>query len=467
MPDSASTAHWTSRLADLAAATHVPGATLAIWANDQETLVCHGVLSTATGVAVTPASLFQIGSITKVWTATMIMQLIDGGKLSLDTTVAEVLPGVHLGDPDVSTDVTVRHLLTHTSGIDGDIFTDTGRGDDCLARYVSELAAAVQTHPVGAAYSYCNSGFVLLGRIIEVLDGQVWDASLRQRLIEPLGLTQTVTLPEEAIMHRTGVGHRERPRADEPVPAWMLARSLGPAGLITASAHDVLTFARLHLDGGVGQDRARVLSEGSVAAMQVPQFPVPQDGAEPGSVGLAWRLFDWNGRRVVGHDGSTVGQSAYLRVDPEHRVVACLLTNASNGDPLFRQIIGEVLAEYAGLEMPPGPEPLAAAVADGAPDGTDGKDLARHAGRYERTSRRYDVSLRDGRLHVVLTTTGELAAVRDSEPEELDLYPADSAGSTFVSRSHDDEPWTVFSFGRLADHTPYLFAGGRITLRSG
>src|SRR5262249_10655821 len=165
--------------------------------------------------------------------------------------------------------------------------------------------------------------------------------------------------------------------------------------------------------------------------------------------------------------GSTVGQSAYLRVDPEHRVVACLLTNASNGDPLFRQIIGEVLAEYAGLEMPPGPEPLAAAGAGGAPYGTDGKDLARPAGRYERTPRRYDVSLRDGRLHVVLTTTGELAAVRDSEPEELDLYPADSAGSTFVSRSHDDEPWTVFRFGRLADRTPYLFAGGRITLRCG
>lgn len=466
MPHSAATSHWAARLAELAAATDVVGATLGIWANGQETRVAHGVLSTATGVAVTPESLFQIGSITKVWTATMIMQLIDAGRVSLDATVAEVLPGARLGAADVGADVTIRHLLTHTSGIDGDIFADTGRGDDCVARYACRLAEAVQTHPVGAAYSYCNSGFVLLGRIIEVLDGGVWDASLRHRLIEPLGLTRTVTLPEEAIMHRAAVGHRERPRSDEPVPAWALPRSLGPAGLITASAHDVLTFARMHLDGGVGQDGTRVLSEGSVAAMQDPQVPIPEAGSEAGAVGLAWRLFDWNGRKVVGHDGSTVGQSAYLRADPERGVVACLLTNASNGDTLYRQIIAEVLAEYAGLAMPPGPEPLSGAMADGVPDRVAAGGLARHAGRYERTSRRYDVSLRDGLLHAIVTATGDLAAVRDSEPDEVDLYPADPGGTTFVCRSHDDEPWTEVSFGRLADGAPYLYTGGRVTLKS-
>jgi CubicO group peptidase (beta-lactamase class C family) len=466
MPQSPATAHWAARLTELAAATDVVGATLGIWANGQETRVAHGVLSTATGVAVTPESLFQIGSITKVWTATMIMQLIDAGRLALDATVAEVLPGVRLGAADVGSEVTVRHLLTHSSGIDGDIFADTGRGDGCVARYTGRLAEAVQTHPVGAAYSYCNSGFVLLGRIIEVLDGRVWDASLLHRLIEPLGLTQTVTLPEEAIMHRTAVGHRDRPRSDEPVAAWALPRSLGPAGLITASAHDVLNFARAHLDGGVAPDGTRVLSEESVAAMQDPLVPIPQAGAEPGAVGLAWRVFDWNGRKVVGHDGSTVGQSAYLRADPEQGVVACLLTNASNGDSLYRQIIAEVLAEYAGLAMPPGPEPLAGAVADGVPDRVAASDLARHAGRYERTSRRYDVSLRDGRLHVVATPTGELAAFRDGELEDLDLYAADSAGAAFVCRSHDDEPWTEVSFGQLADGTSYLYTGGRITLKS-
>ncbi len=168
MPHSAG--HWAVRLAEIAAATRVPGATLGIWADGQETLVAHGVLSTATRVEVTPDALFQVGSITKVWTATMIMQLVDEGRLGLDATVAEVLPGVRLGAEDVSGQVTIGHLLTHTSGIDGDIFTDTGRGADCLERYVGKLAEAVQVCPVGQAYSYCNSGFVLLGRIIEVLE---------------------------------------------------------------------------------------------------------------------------------------------------------------------------------------------------------------------------------------------------------------------------------------------------------
>jgi CubicO group peptidase (beta-lactamase class C family) len=462
MPQSGATAHWSYRLSELAAISHVPGAALGIWADGQETvLAAHGVLSTATGVEVTPDSLFQIGSITKVWTGSMIMQLVEEGRLSADATVADVLPGVRLGSADVSGEVTVRNLLTHTSGIDGDLFTDTGRGDECVARYVDDLSKAAQTHPVGAAYSYCNSGFVLLGRIIEVLDGRVWDESLRKRLIEPLGLTQTVTLPEEAIMHRAAVGHRERPRSDEPVPAWILARSLGPAGLITASAPDVLAFARMHLGGGVAPNGTPVLSAESAAAMRQPQFPIP-DGGDAGHIGLTWRLHEWNGRQVFGHDGSTVGQSAYLRADPERRVVVCLLTNAANGDPLYERLFGEVFSEYSGISLPASPEPVA--ISSGADAAR--LDFARHVGRYERTSRRYDVAVHDGRLQAVNTPTGELAALRESDTERLELHPADLSGDLFVCRSHDDEPWTTVSFGKLADDRPYVYTGGRITLRS-
>lgn len=199
---------WTARLAELARQARVPGAALGIWADGQEVLAAAGVLNCATGVEVTTDSLFQVGSITKVWTATMIMQLIDEGLLSLDTTAAEALPGVRLGAADLGDHVTVAHLLTHTSGIDGDIFTDTGRGDDCVERYVGLLERACSAFPPGGAYSYCNSGWVVLGRIIEVLDGRSWDESLRERLCGPLELTQTVTLPEQAILHRAAVGHR-------------------------------------------------------------------------------------------------------------------------------------------------------------------------------------------------------------------------------------------------------------------
>ncbi|HTV99486.1 MAG TPA: serine hydrolase domain-containing protein [Streptosporangiaceae bacterium] len=120
-------ANWTTRLPELARQTRAPGAVLGIWAGGQEVLAAAGVLNRATRVRVTTDSLFQVGSITKLCTATMIMQLIEEGLLSLDTTVAEALPGLRLGAADLGDQVTVAHLLTHTSGLDGDIFTDTGR----------------------------------------------------------------------------------------------------------------------------------------------------------------------------------------------------------------------------------------------------------------------------------------------------------------------------------------------------
>src|ERR687895_340799 len=100
----------------------------------------------------------------------------------------------------------MRHLPTHTSGIDGDVFTDAGRGDDCLEKYVDALSEVKQIHPIGATFSYCNSGFALMGRVIEKLTGLSWDDALRDRLFTPLGLKHTVTLPEEALLHRAAAG---------------------------------------------------------------------------------------------------------------------------------------------------------------------------------------------------------------------------------------------------------------------
>jgi CubicO group peptidase (beta-lactamase class C family) len=451
-------ARWASRLHDIGGEVGVAGAALGIWRDGHETVVAHGVLNAATGVAVTPDSLFQIGSITKVWTATMVIQLLEEGRLDLDQPVSELLPGVRLGVDDVADLVTVRHLLTHASGVDGDIFTDTGRGDDCIARYVDLLAVAGHTHPVGAAYSYCNSGFVLLGRIVEELDGRTWDESLRARLVSPLGLGQTVTLPEEAILQRAAVGHREHPHEYEPVRVWALPRSVAPAGLITASAHDVLTFARLHLDGGTARDGTRLLAHDSVAAMQQSQRDIPSIDARADSIGLGWRLNRWGGRPIFGHDGGTVGQLAYLRVDPEARLAVCLLTNASVSDALYQRLFTEIFQEYVGVAPPPGPEP---AVDSSSP--ADASDLARLVGRYERTGRRYDVTLHDGRLRLVSTSTGALAAYSEPEPEHLDLLPVPGCDTGFVLRSHDREPWTWLVFDAFPDGTPYLYLGGRAT----
>jgi CubicO group peptidase (beta-lactamase class C family) len=383
----------------------------------------------------------------------MIMQLIGEGRLSLDSAVAQVLPGLRLTPGDAGAEVSIRHLLTHTSGIDGDIFTDTGRGADCVERYAAGLAQATLTYPPGRAYSYCNSGFVLLGRVIEVLDGREWDASLRERLIRPLRLAQTVTLPEEAILHRAAVGHRADP--GRPVSVWSLPRCMGPAGGITASARDVLAFARLHLAGGAARGR-QLIGQDSVAAMQQRQFGIPVDTARGAAVGLAWRLYPAGDRVIIGHNGGTVGQSAFLRIDPRAQLVACLLTNSPAAEALCQQLFAEIFAEYAGVRIPPGHEPAT---------GVD-VDLDRHTGRYERTSVRFDVYVRAGALHLNAAMTGDRAKFSYDGPQEFVLYPADSSGDRFVYRPHGTEPWTPVLFGQLDGLGPYVFTGGRLTLKA-
>jgi hypothetical protein len=97
-------------------------------------------------------------------------------------------------------------------------------------------------------------------------------------------------------------------------------------------------------------------------------------------------------------------------------------------------------------------------------------DLGRYTGHYERASRRFDVSVRDGRLRMELTMTGNLAGLIAAEPEDLLLYPAgpfDSAGARFVLRSREDEPWVPLSFGQFGDGRPYLYVSGRVTPRIG
>lgn len=235
--------------------------------------------------------------------------------------------------------------------------------------------------------------------------------------------------------------------------AWALPRSMGPAGGIISTVDDLLTFARLHLAGGTTADGTRLVSEAGVAAMQEPRFAIPGFAARSDAIGLAWRLGTWDGQRVFGHDGDTLGQQAYLLVAPDAEVAACLLTNSYGTAGLFQRLFTEIFQAFAGISVPASPQPAS---------GTQ-VDLRRHTGRYERVSRRVDVSVRDGELRMLYTTTGKLAELADTDPEDLVLYPADASGDTFVCRSFDNEPWTAVSFSRFPDGTPYLYASGRVT----
>ena len=131
-------------LARVLAEHEVPGAAAAVYANGDVVDHAAGILNKATGVDASTDSLFQIGSITKVWTTTLVMQLVDEGKLDLDTPIRTYLPDFQLADQRAAATVTMRQLLSHTAGFEGDIFTDTGRGDDCVEKFVATLKTDAQ-----------------------------------------------------------------------------------------------------------------------------------------------------------------------------------------------------------------------------------------------------------------------------------------------------------------------------------
>ncbi len=398
-------AELSDRLSGLASKHEVVGASIAVHSSAGTAEAAYGVTNLRTGAAVTTDTVFQIGSITKVYTATLVMQLVDEGNVDLDRPIRDYLPELRLADPDAQAQITTRQLLSHTSGIDGDIFDDHGRGDECVERYVAALADVSQTSRPGELFSYCNAGWVILGRLVEVMRGSSWDGAIARHICEPLGLRDTVTLPEEAILRSAAVGHAtyDETVGAEPAKAWHLARATGPAGAIVATAREVIAFARAHLDGGRG-----LLSQESAAAMTEEQIRLPDPHLIAEAWGLGWILFSRGTPAVIGHDGSTMGQQAYLRIVPDADVAVSLLTNGGNMGALAHDVLDDLLSELAGVRPRRPLTPSASPVE---------VDLAPFVGRYERASVRLDIEADDnGALWLRSTPLGPLAALLPAEP---------------------------------------------------
>lgn len=347
---------WLSRvLPDLIDKHHVPGASIAISAGDDVIDLAAGVLSTTTEVDATPDSVFLIGSITKVWTATLIMQLVDEGALDLDAPVREYLPGFRVRDEGASASITVRHLLSHVAGFEGDQVPGMSTGEDSLEKALPTLADAPQVFTPGVMFSYNNAGYAVLGRIVEALRRRPYARCLHEFLLTPLGLTHAAHGADEAILYRAAVGHIQGGADERPTPVstWTLPPSLAPAGsMLAMRPRDLLSFARMHIMGGKTAQGRQLLSDASAQAMQQRQVKLPELGRMGDSWGLGWEIFDYPGGPVVGHDGSTGGQAAFLRVVPERDVAFALLTNGGNPVGLYAEIIGRVLRDLADVEVP-------------------------------------------------------------------------------------------------------------------
>lgn len=350
------------RLRTLIKKHQVPGASVGILRNGKViATAAAGVTNVDTAVPATVDTVFQIGSITKVFTTSLIMQLVDEGLLDLDDTVQKHLPDFRVADRTVSVNVTIRDLLCHRSGIDGDFFENSGRGDDATAKLIEKGTMLPSLFPIGERHSYCNFGFVVLGRIIEVTTGLTWDEAMMQNLFQPLGMEQAMTLPEDALRYRCAIGHVASRRKKG---TWYasnipyLSFGMKAAGATPAmSVPDLLKFAGMHLDKGRNEQGETILTGNSVRAMQKRQIAVQRNSNYAmRHWGLGWFLMDWHGNKLFGHDGATVGQFAFLRILPSKNMAVALLTNGGDAQSLARDIWQETFLPLAKVNEPPAPE---------------------------------------------------------------------------------------------------------------
>lgn len=408
----------------------------------------YGVISLETQYPTRADTLFQIGSNTKVMTSTVVMQLVEQGKLQLDTPIAEYLPDLELADKTAQETITVRHLLTHQSGLEGDIFDDTGVGDDALEKLLLKAREWKQDTPPGEQWSYCNSGFYIAGRILESLLGQTYESIMNERLFAPLGMDHTFWFAQDAIVYSAAAGHSQNPGQEHPTVAkpWPIPRNAAAAGAAISNVEDVLKFMHFHMSGGKTADS--VISPESVAAMQQPQRRVTSKL----EWGIGWSLGELGGHRVLYHGGGTNGHITQMYAVPDKNFAISVLTNSGKGGDAIGPIIDWALERYCGLQREKH-QPIEMSTAD----------LQRYAGEYKRTQGVVKVSVEDGKLKLETTVNHPLTHEEIVFPPS---YIVPIGNDEFIGVEPGEEDDITQFVGDKGGHPRFIRAGYRLVPRA-
>jgi CubicO group peptidase (beta-lactamase class C family) len=328
----------------------VPGVSIGLLHRGQIQTATFGIASIATNQPVTPETLFQIGSISKVFTTTLLMTFVDAGDLALDDPVVKYLPELPLPDREAREAITFRHLVTHLGGFYGDRFDDHGPGDDALAKAIAAFRDLPQQTRPGELWTYCNAGFDLAGRVMEIIGGKRFEDLMRERVFAPLGMATTTYFASEAIRHPVAVGHEGNPGEVTISDPWAIPRRSNPAGGISTTPAELLRFVQKHLNDGELDD-VRIISAESAREMRAKQT----DAGPFESWGLGWGRVEFGAETAVRHSGATNGFTAGLIVMPDRQFALVILTNHDMGGNAHTMIIRESIERWFGLEWPGAP----------------------------------------------------------------------------------------------------------------
>jgi len=342
----------------------------------------YGYANVEEKIPVTADTRFRIASITKTFTATAILQLRDAGKLGLDDPLSKHLTWFKLQYPGAPA-ITLRHLLTHTSGLprDADIPHWT---EDCFQPWGEVVAATQKREPVmppGLEYKYSNLGYTLLGGVVEAVSGETWAGYLQTHILDPLAMRATIVTPkgEEpnlAIGYLSFDADFVRPAAP-----FVATNGFSPSASMASSVNDLAKYARFHL----GLDNTGVLSPHTLRDMHRVHWLESnwQSGYGLG-IGI-YRIGEWT---TSGHSGGYKGYLTQFRLFREQKVGIIILTNA------MRSNSPQYVEQAAKLVLPP----IIAA--------TQKKPVAdpawqQYVGAYSSDWGENEVVIRDGQLQVL------------------------------------------------------------------
>jgi CubicO group peptidase (beta-lactamase class C family) len=296
-------------------------------------------------------TIFGIGSTTKAFTAAALAILVDEGKVRWDDRVVDYLPNFRLKDPYATANITIRDLLSHTSGLPaGDRMWYHRKFDRAevvrRVRYLDPVASLRQR------FIYSNTMYTAAGLVVEAVTGGTWDEFLRRRIFEPLGMSRTSTtvkglerLDNVAAPYTSVDG---KPAA---IPRWN-QDNIGPAGSINSTVNDLAQWLRLQLGDGTYQGR-RLISAERVHEMHQVQTAIRGEGAGPepparfNAYGLGWFLRDYEGRQLASHGGGGHGVSAQVALVPEEKLGIVVLSDM-DGNTLPTALFYQVIDAYLG-----------------------------------------------------------------------------------------------------------------------
>jgi CubicO group peptidase (beta-lactamase class C family) len=450
------------KVRELAEEFNVVGVAVGVLVDGDEHYAFHGVTSTENPLPVDEKTYFQFGSTGKTYTATAMMRLVEQGKVDLDAPVRTYLPEFALKDESVAAAVTVLQLFNHTAGWEGDMMNDTGDGDDAIEKYVARMVKLEQVTPLGATVSYNNAALSVAGRIIERVTGTTYDRAIRELLLTPLGMDQTLFYPNEIMTRRFVVGHARNDEGEVSIARpWALPKGNMPAGGISSTARDQIAWARFHLGDGTAPDGTRILRQESLDMMKQPTAEM-RGSALGDYVGISWLMRDIASVRLVGHGGTTNGQYSEFITVPERGFAIISMTNTGPGGSQLNTALEKwALEHYLGIVDV---EPEQLSLGDDA--------LMQFTGRFETIAAGVELTAEGGRLLARVQLKPDFAAMLREQGEEI---PDEQPPVPLALLAGDGDQYVVPDgpakgmkgyFTRDADgHVVGVHLGGRLATR--